>query len=74
MPKMVLDLRGLSCPQPVFETKRAIENTSFEELEVIVDTKTSVENIQRHLANFKGIFYTVEEGEDIKVTISRRQG
>lgn len=71
---MVLDLRGLSCPQPVFETKRAIENPSFEELEVIVDTKTSVENIQRHLANFKGIFYTVEEGEDIKVTISRRQG
>jgi len=39
MPKMVLDLRGLSCPQPVFETKRAIENTSFEELEV-----TSVQN------------------------------
>jgi len=71
---MVLDLRGLSCPQPVFETKRAIENPSFEELEVIVDTKTSVENIQRLLANFKGIFYTVEEGEDIKVTISRRQG
>ncbi len=74
MPKMVLDLRGLSCPQPVFETKRAIENPSFEELEVIVDTKTSVENIQRLLANFKGILYTVEEGEDIKVTISRRQG
>ena len=71
---MVLDLRGLSCPQPVFETKRAIENPSFEELEVIVDTKTSVENIQRLLANFKGTFYTVEEGEDIKVTISRRQG
>lgn len=39
MPKMVLDLRGLSCPQPVFETKRAIENPSFEEMEVIVDTK-----------------------------------
>ena len=74
MSKKVIDLRGLSCPQPVFETKKAVEDTSFEKLEVIVDTKTSVENIQRLLSDFKGISYTIEEGIDFKVAISRRQG
>lgn len=74
MSKKAIDLRGLSCPQPVFETKKAVEDPSFEKLEVIVDTKTSVENIQRLLSDFKGISYTVEEGIDFKVTISRRQG
>jgi hypothetical protein len=39
---------------------------------VIVDTKTSVENIQRLLGGFKGISYSVVEGEDFKVNISKR--
>ena len=71
MSKKTLDLRGLSCPQPVFETKKAVENPSFEGLEVIVDTRTSVENIERLLSGFKGISYTIEEGEDFKVNISK---
>lgn len=74
MTKKTLDLRGLSCPQPVFETKKAVEDPSFDSLEVIVDTKASVENIQRLLSNFKGISYAIEEGEDFKVNISREPG
>jgi len=74
MAKKTLDLRGLSCPQPVFETKKAVENPSFENLEVIVDSKTSVENIQRLLSGYKGISYSIEEGEDFKVNISKGQG
>ena len=70
MAKKILDLRGLSCPQPVFETKKAVEDPTFDGLEVLVDTKTSVENIQRLLSGIKGITYTVEEGEDFKVNIS----
>lgn len=74
MSKKTLDLRGLSCPQPVFETKKAVDDSSVENIEVIVDTKTSVENIQRLLSGYKGISYTVEEGEDFKVNISKGQG
>lgn len=74
MAKKTLDLRGLSCPQPVFETKKAVEDSSFESLEVIVDSKTSVENIQRLLSGYKGISFTIEEGEDFKVNISKGQG
>jgi TusA-related sulfurtransferase len=66
-----LDLRGLSCPQPVFETKKAIEDTSFESLEVLVDTQASVENIKRLLNSKKNIKYSVEEGEDFKIILSK---
>jgi len=70
MAKRTLDLRGLSCPQPVFETKKAVEGPSFDEIEVIVDTKTSVENIKTLLDSKQSLKYTVQEGEDFTITIS----
>ncbi len=42
-----VDARGLSCPQPVLETKRAIERAQGGELTVLVDTATSRENVKR---------------------------
>jgi TusA-related sulfurtransferase len=71
MEKKRLDLRGLSCPQPVLETKKAIENSSFDSLEVLIDTKTSLENIERLLNTRGDLRYTVDEGEDYRVNISR---
>ena len=41
-----VDARGLSCPQPVLLTKRAIEKNEFP-IEVLVDTVTSCENVRR---------------------------
>lgn len=41
-----VDARGLSCPQPVIETKKAIRDGSLE-LEVLVDNIAAVENISR---------------------------
>ncbi|MCX5798767.1 MAG: sulfurtransferase TusA family protein [Proteobacteria bacterium] len=74
MEKKILDVRGLSCPQPVYETKKAIEHPSFDVLEVLVDTKTALENIKRLLDSRKDIQYTVEEREDYKVTLSKLKG
>ena len=75
MDKTYFDLRGLSCPQPVFETKKAIEDPSFDTMEVLIDTKVALENIKRLLSNRKDIQYSVEEGgEDYKVTIFRLKG
>jgi TusA-related sulfurtransferase len=74
MEKKILDVRGLSCPQPVYETKKAIEHPSFDALEVLVDTKTALENIKRLLDSRKDIQYTVEEREDYKVTLSQLKG
>lgn len=41
-----LDCRGLSCPEPVIMTKKALKDA--DELEVIVDNRVSMENISRY--------------------------
>jgi len=45
---ITVDARGLSCPQPVVETKKAIEKAACREIYVLVDTMTSVMNISRY--------------------------
>lgn len=40
-----IDCRGLSCPEPVIMTKRALKEDS--EVTVIVDSRVPMENISR---------------------------
>jgi selenium metabolism protein YedF len=47
--KKLIDARGLSCPQPVVETMRALKQGGFEELEIIVDNEAAKENVSRFL-------------------------
>lgn len=68
---IILDLKGLSCPQPVFETKKAIEDPEFGSITVLVDSKTSLENIKRLLTNRKDLQFFVKEEQDYAVTIIR---
>ncbi|HEJ82990.1 MAG: sulfurtransferase TusA family protein [Candidatus Desulfacyla sp.] len=66
----IVDARGLSCPQPVLMTMDEIKKVSKGEIEILVDTDTSKENVSR-AALSKG--WTVkdvkEEGEGYRVTI-----
>ncbi len=59
MPRQ-LDARGLSCPQPVLLVKRALEDAPQGDLEVLLDSATSLENVSR-LARNLGYSVTVEE-------------
>ncbi len=43
----IVDARGLSCPQPVILALNAIRAGKETELEVLVDTETSRENVSR---------------------------
>jgi tRNA 2-thiouridine synthesizing protein A len=43
----IVDARGLSCPQPVLMTMQEIKKTGKGEIEVLVDTDTSKENVTR---------------------------
>ncbi len=43
----VVDARGLSCPQPVLMTLDEIKKVNKGEIEVLVDTDTSKENVTR---------------------------
>ena len=42
-----LDARGLSCPQPVIMTRKAIKETAGNQVVVLVDTMTQVHNCSR---------------------------
>ena len=44
-----IDARGLVCPEPVLQTKAAIEKTNIDALKVIVDNEAAMENVCRFL-------------------------
>lgn len=54
-----IDTRGMSCPQPVLMTKKALELCSTE-VTVLVDSKTAKSNVERYL-NLTG--YTINTVE-----------
>lgn len=66
----LVDARGLSCPQPVLLTKKAIAAGQFP-IEVLVDTVTSRENVRR-MAEAGGYkVEVVQIGEEFKLTIRK---
>lgn len=66
----MVDARGLSCPQPVILTSRAIQTGEFP-IEVLVETVTSRENVRR-VAEKAGLQVRVEEvGDEFKLTIRK---
>jgi TusA-related sulfurtransferase len=64
-----VDARGLSCPQPVLLTKRAIEKNEFP-IEVLVDTVTSCENVRRMVESKKKKIEFEEYEDGFKLMIN----
>jgi len=60
-----VDLRGMSCPAPVVETKKFLESTGVNEIEVMVDNPVSCENVKRFLLSRGFVSEVIVEGEDI---------
>lgn len=59
----ILDCRGMSCPQPVLETKKALEKAGAEEVLVLVDNPASKENVRRFAeSQGYGVNITEERG------------
>jgi selenium metabolism protein YedF len=46
-----LDLRGMTCPVPVIETKKFLESKIVEEIEVTLDNEVATENVTRFLSS-----------------------
>ena len=66
----MLDARGLSCPEPVIMIKKAME-TKENKYEIMVDNRTSVENITR-FGEHQGYRVSVSEnGGDFTLTLTR---
>jgi TusA-related sulfurtransferase len=66
-----VDARGLSCPEPVLMTRRALEAAGSGTLEVFVDTETAVQGVSR-LARSLGWKVSVARREaDYCLTLER---
>jgi len=68
----IVDARGLSCPQPVLMALEEIKKQGRGEIEVLVDTDTSRENVSR-AAESRGwrIREISEEGDGYRVAIEK---
>ena len=60
---VVIDARGLGCPQPVIMAKKAMEEN--EQVTVLVDNETAVENIRRMADKMACAFSVVKREEGI---------
>jgi TusA-related sulfurtransferase len=60
---VTVNASGLSCPQPVLETKKVLDKMSSGKVEVLVDTATSRDNVARFAGN-KGWKVVKEERPD----------
>jgi len=68
----LVDARGLSCPQPVIDTLDALKRLGSGEVEVLVDTQTSKENVSR-AANSQGwqVSQESEEGDTYRLVLAK---
>jgi selenium metabolism protein YedF len=68
MPKVV-DCRGLACPQPVIETKQALEKTG--KVTIIVDNLAARDNVARFGKSQGGKVIIAEKRDGVYVTIEK---
>ena len=70
MNKLTIDCRGLSCPQPVIQTKKAMEQSGAAELEVLLDNEIACENVSRCAqSRCWAVTGIVREGKEIRLTL-----
>lgn len=68
--KLLIDARGLACPQPVIKTKKALEEEGVTQVEVVVDNPAARDNVSRFARNAGFAIESVTpEGEDFRIII-----
>ena len=72
--KKVVDARGLSCPQPVVLTKKALEGTDIDEVLTIVDNQTALENVSRMVKTLKLESMVDEKEGQFYISIFKDEG
>jgi len=64
-----VDARGLDCPKPVIETKKAIEKSSDKKVVTIVDNMIAVENVTKLVRNMKYTYHIDEINGEFYINI-----
>ena len=73
MDKKIVDCRGLSCPRPVLETKKVLDEFQGEDIDVILDNETACENVSLFAAGRNWLVNNIiREGEVIRLSLRRQ--
>ena len=67
---MEIDCRGLSCPEPVIRTKKAIKDNP-QTVEVLVDQRAPLENVSRYLRAMKYDVSVQEESGQWRISATK---
>jgi TusA-related sulfurtransferase len=67
---LIVDARGLLCPEPVVRTQRAVKD-GLSELTVLVDAEAAKENVTRFAASRGYAVSVKQEGADYTLSLSR---
>lgn len=66
-----IDARGLSCPQPVVLTQKAIKSGQTD-FQVMVDSEVSKENVLRCVEHSKLSAEVKTDGDNYTITVSKK--
>lgn len=66
-----INCRGLSCPEPVLLTRKAVEEDNPEGLVVIVSSETSRENVRRFAESRGFQVSSQQEGGDYRIVLTK---
>lgn len=66
-----VDARGLSCPQPMMLTRKALQESSGGEVLVLVDTMTQVHNCSRAAETLGWQAGYEEKGDSFELKLSK---
>jgi TusA-related sulfurtransferase len=67
----IVDARGLSCPEPVVRTRKALAALAEGRVDVLVDTVTSRENVSRYARSQGWTAEVKDEGDHFVVSLRK---
>lgn len=66
---ITVDARGLACPQPVIQTRKAMQQT--DQIVTLVDSETSVANVARMARKEGWQVNLVPQGDEVRIELTR---
>lgn len=63
---------GDACPLPVIKTKKALEELTFGQIEVLVDNDIAVQNIEKYAKSVGYSFQAEQKGEHFSILIEKQ--
>ena len=67
----IVDARGLSCPEPVIRTRKALTSVTGGRVDILVDTVTARENVSRYARSQGWTAEARDEGDHFVVSLKK---